>query len=594
MTVVHIDFNAARNLFIADTGGLVLQQVSDWLGWKRTPQGIYIASPWVSSVLSVSPSPSVQVKWLEAAAKKRDRLLADLNGARTALRLGHSLSPVPTERKPRQHQLQAVHAIRSMEFRALLADEMGLGKTATALWAAHGEVNRLLVICPVSVKFNWAEEIRTTIGQDWVTFVINGSSKRRADQFSDAIAASGKSWKVAVIINYDLLLHVSAEQKGWMQQFAANGMVIFDEMHYLKSRIAKRTQECGDIAKRATAVLGLTGTPIRNLADDLYSQIEIIRPGTWTSYRDFAKRYLVIQSVKMGKREISKVVGVRNLTDLNAVLNTVQIRRKKEEVLDLPAKIYAKPMLELEGDQAKLYKAMKEFARIELGKLLETDKQITVFDPRAKSAIEQALRCEQIAQGFIGGIPDPVMAKLGPDILKHAEKIPGRPNELIFPHAPKLLWMLEAIDAIKAQGGAPLVFSRFNAPMFWLASKLATEGIRSLVLHGGLSASDKDHVTLSFQNGQSDCLIAQVKMAEGWNAFRSQDVLFLGRDWSPAINWQAEDRAHRMGQKGTVNVQIPIVRKTIEVMIDRRLQAKDADATMALRSVTVEELMDEL
>jgi SNF2 family DNA or RNA helicase len=89
-------------------------------------------------------------------------------------------------------------------------------------------------------------------------------------------------------------------------------------------------------------------------------------------------------------------------------------------------------------------------------------------------------------------------------------------------------------------------------------------------------------------------LLAQVKMCEGFNAFRSQDVLFLGRDWSPAINAQAEDRAHRMGQKGTVNVQIPIVRKTIEVMIHKRLLDKAADAQQALRSVTIEELMEAL
>ena len=584
-----------RAQFVIKTGGVVVPQISEWIGWRRTPQGLYTAPTWPTSVLGVAPSPSVQVQWSEAATAQRDRLLADLNGARTMLKLGHSPIETPTERKPRQHQLQAVHAMRHMGWRVLLADDMGLGKTSSALWAVRdAKVPTLLVVCPVSVKFNWKNEIDTTLGFDhWPTVVINGTAKQRADQIALAKSIASGPGHTAVVINYDLLLHLSDEQSAWLHTFASRGMVLFDESHYLKSGKAKRTQECQGIAAHARHVSCLTGTPIRNLADDLFTQVELVRPGTWTSYRDFAKRYLVIQSVKFGKRDVQKVVGTRNLDELNAVMNTVQIKRSKAEAIDLPPKIRTYPELELEGDLLKLYRAMREFARLELSKL--GDAKLNVFDPRAKSAVEQAMRCEQIAQGFIGGIPDPVMAQLGADVLKHAEKIPGRPNELIFPNAPKILWLLEAIESVRAQGGAPLVFSRFNAPMFWLRQKLHQDtGMYVATLHGGLSAEDKDGAVQSFQKGELDVLIAQVKMAEGWNAFRSQDVLFLGRDWSPFINYQAEDRAHRMGQKGTVNVQIPISRKTVEVMIDRRLRAKDADANQALRTVTIAELMEAL
>jgi SNF2 family DNA or RNA helicase len=619
----------ARGWFTIKTGGVVVPQISEWLGWRRTPKGLYIAPPWPTSVLGIAPSPSATLLWSKEAQELRDRLLADLNGARTMLKLGHSPIETPTERKPRQHQLQAVHAMRHMGWRVLLADDMGLGKTSSALWAAHdAKVKTLLVICPVSVKFNWKAEIHETLGEVPVV-VINGSSKRRADQIAMFRSmASTETSLVAVVINYDLLLHLTDEQSAWLHTFASRGMVLFDESHYLKSGKAKRTQECQGIAEHARYVSCLTGTPIRNLADDLFTQVELVRPGTWTSYRDFAKRYLVIQSVKFGKRDVQKVVGTRNLDELNAVMNTVQIKRSKSEAIDLPPKIRTYPELELEGDLKKLYLAMRDFARMELSKLVQPQRKpsdvmgdlgisafqhgsqritgdqvdaamgatpvVSIFDPRAKSAVEQAMRCEQIAQGFIGGIPDPVMAQLGADILKHAEKIPGRPNELIFPHAPKILWLLEAIEAVLAQGGAPLVMTRFNAPMFWLEPELAKRGIKARSLHGALSAEAKRACETDFRDKHFDVLIAQIKMAEGWNAQRSQDVLFLGRDWSPFINYQAEDRAHRMGQKGTVNVQIPIVRKTVEVMIDRRLRAKDADANQALRTVTIAELMDAL
>jgi len=89
-------------------------------------------------------------------------------------------------------------------------------------------------------------------------------------------------------------------------------------------------------------------------------------------------------------------------------------------------------------------------------------------------------------------------------------------------------------------------------------------------------------------------MFCQVKMAEGFNLHMSQDCIFLGRDWSPAINKQAEGRFHRIGQKGTVNIQIPLVRSTIEVAIHKRLMAKDADAEQALRTVTIAELKEAL
>jgi SNF2 family DNA or RNA helicase len=597
-----VGFNGTQ--FVIDTNKQVVPAISEWLGWKRMPYGSYVAPCYPSSVLGIKQSPAVTLSWAMDAAKVRDSLLAKLQRARDALSGAQHTVLLPTSRSPRKHQSQAVLAMEHMGNRVLLADDMGLGKTSSVLWAVHeAKASHLLVVCPVSVKFNWQNEIMETLGDGWRTVVINGSAKKRADQFVEAglHAKSPTATGLAVIINYDLLIHITDAQRAWLIEFSKGAFVVFDESHYLKNRTAKRLHECSPMAAQAQFVCCLTGTPMRNMADDLFTQVELVRPGTWTSYRDFAKRYLVIQSVKFGKRDVQKIVGTKNLTELNAVMNTLQIRRAKSEAIDLPPKVYTYPELELEGPLLKLYKAMKEFAKIELSKLATATQvdangvgPITIFDPRAKSAVEQALRCEQIAQGFIGGIPDPVMAKVGPEILKHAERIPGRPNELIFPEAPKLLWLLEAIESVIAQGGAPMIGTRFNAPIDWLLKALFDRGIDAGILHGGRGAHERAVTLEAFQQKMIHALIVQVKIAEGWNATRCQDVLCFGRDWSPAINMQFEDRAHRMGQTGTVNVQIPIVRKTIEVMIDRRLRAKGADANQALKTVTIEELMEAL
>ena len=86
----------------------------------------------------------------------------------------------------------------------------------------------------------------------------------------------------------------------------------------------------------------------------------------------------------------------------------------------------------------------------------------------------------------------------------------------------------------------------------------------------------------------------EIKMAEGFNLTASRDELFLGRDWSPAVNAQAEDRCHRMGQQGTVQIQVPIVRGTVEVFLDKKLRAKESDAGNALATATVGELLENL
>ena len=119
-------------------------------------------------------------------------------------------------------------------------------------------------------------------------------------------------------------------------------------------------------------------------------------------------------------------------------------------------------------------------------------------------------------------------------------------------------------------------------------------GRQVMVLHGAISSKEKHHVVASFQDGDYDCLLMQVKMAEGFNLHISQDCIFLGRDWSPAMNHQAAGRFHRIGQKGTVNIQVPIVRNTVERLIHKKLMAKESDAQQALRTVTIQELREAL
>jgi SWI/SNF-related matrix-associated actin-dependent regulator 1 of chromatin subfamily A len=494
----------------------------------------------------------------------------------------------PTKLRPFPHQMQAIEALRDAKWRCLLADDMGLGKSATALWAAHDAgAQRLLIVCPVSVKFNWAKELKQTLNEE--ATIIHGERRMRADQITDL----GDGHCYCTIINYDLLRHLTEDQFNTLRTFSADAFVILDESHYVKSRKTLRTQLCFELTQNAKHVLCLTGTPVRNMVDDLFSQVEMVRPSTWKSYADFEARYLDVQLVDFGGAGRKKPIirGSKNHEALAAVMNTLQIRRKKDEVMDLPPKVHTYPELQLDTVTKPIYDAMKDYARLELEQL---DHDLTVFAPQARSGLEAFMRCEQIAQGFVGGVPDIVMERISESVAKHAVRVEGRPNELIFPEATKLRWLLEKVEDVLAQGGSPVVFTRFNGPMWWLRDALLAKSIKTAFLHGSMNAEQKHEVVESFQDSTVDVLLVQVKMAEGFNLVRSQDVLFYGRDWSPAINSQAEDRCHRIGQKGTVNVQVPIVRDTVEVSIARRLCRKASSAEEALQPMTISEMMEAL
>lgn len=579
--------------------------VTGWCGWKRTPGralwnevpcSVYWAPSWPSSVLPPYHCRVLKIEWSEEA-----RHLADWWTKRLYLKdsvLRHAQTPslfLPTERRPRQHQVQAIEAIKALEGVALLGDDMGLGKSATALWAAHNmSATRLFIVCPVSVKWNWANEIRETLGS-WHCTVVDGSPKTRATQVAEHASYNSSCNGVAnlaLIINYDLLVGMPEQQLESLYPFLQEAFHIYDESHYLKNKDTERTKLVRDvIAPKAKKILMLTGTPVCNFVNDLYSQIEILRPGTWTSYHNFCDRFLDMRLITHGKKKTMVPARSKKLDALNAIVNTIQIRRMKDECLDLPPKVFTKPELSMSAEMRSVYMAMKDDAKYELEQLIkEHGANVDIWHPAVRTGARNVMmRCEQIAQGFLGGIPDALYERLSKHITK-AQAIKGRPGELIFPDFAKMVWLIEAIDAVIVQGGRPVVFSRFNGPLFWLAERYKD----STMLHGGLSGVEKDAAIRNFQDGKVNVFLCQIKMAQGFNLVQSQDCLVFGRDWSPAVNSQAVDRLHRMGQKGTVNVQIPIVRGTIEVFLDKKLAAKESDIDNALASTTLGELVGAL
>ena len=595
------------------------QVVSAWAGWSRRPAAVslpgggrcsvYFARVWESTLLPLLESTQVALDFDESAPGEMRHFLQQIlvHGVEKAKR---ELDPPPSHhaplkwtdewqgRQPMPHQVQAIRALGAMSYRAILADDMGLGKSASSIWAwQQAGLPRCLVVGPKTVKRNWARELEATL-RDLQVFVIDGTPKQRANQIGFMQAAMDtEDGRLVAIINYDLLHRLPDGEVKVFKRWVDGQFVIFDESHYLKNKKAERTkfamQELAPPDGGAAARLCLSGTPVRNTLEDLWTQVQIVRPGTWSSFHQYEKFHLVRSTMvidtgkrtkagKAIKKTLNPVRASKNTEQLNAVINTLQVRRKKEDVLDLPPKIFTYPEFELDPPTKRIYTAMKERALIELAELGE---DTPIFAPQARSALEATLRLEQIAQGFLGGIPENYLELVTP-LLKSAHKIEGRPGHLVFPNSTKIEWLRETIDTVIGQGGAPVVFSRFNTPLFWLEKQWPG----AATLHGGLNMEQRDAVIEKFQNNGIPVLFCQVKIAEGFNLTRSQDVIFYGRDWSPAINSQAADRCHRIGQTGTVNVQVPIVVGTFETYLHKKLKAKEADAEQALKRITIGEL----
>lgn len=526
------------------------------------------------------------VELIAAAIADRPRM----KGMALAGADGRALARVPL-RALREHQLQALAAIKALGFRALLADDMGLGKTAVAIeaylaWCEQARRSKLTVVCPVSVKWNWVNELGMQgIDNDQV-LVVDGTPKQRANQ---CVLIPHKQ---VVIINYDLLRFLNEPQLEALHQHVRDAFLVCDEGHYIKDRTSRRTRivtslgtEARNDGKEPAAVLMISGTPIRSTPADLYTQITMLCD-VWTNWYEFQDRYLVLGDLQLtGGRKKKIVVGTKNDKELNAIVDCYQIRRMKTDVGNLPPKIVSKHTLHLDEETRAIYAAMKRFWLYSFGDLPDDE---DVFSERARTALEQAMRLEQIAQGFVGGLPEEVTERVA-DVLNDcgAVSLKGRPKELVFPKSAKLLWTLERIDDLLLSGRPVVLWSRFNAPLYWLEVQLAKRGSKPTMLHGGLTSLEKQSVIEGFQKGESDVFLGQVKMAEGFNLVRATDVIMFGRDWSHAINLQAEDRCHRIGQKGTVNVEIPLCADTCEIYLDQKLTAKEntANTILAVRKM---------
>ena len=220
----------------------------------------------------------------------------------------------------RPFQKQAVSFIESQQGRALIADQMGLGKTIEALaWIQlHPELRPVVIVCPASVKLNWAKETKKWLSNPKIQ-VISGRK--------NGYSLTGN----IIIINYDIV-------PSWVNAIKTliPRIIILDEAHYIKNSKAKRTRAIKQICKGVSHILTLTGTPIVNRPIEMFNAINLVAPKIFPSLWKYAHRYCNARHNGFGW----DFNGASNTQELHEKLTkTVMIRRLKKDVLkELPEK----------------------------------------------------------------------------------------------------------------------------------------------------------------------------------------------------------------------------------------------------------------
>lgn len=401
----------------------------------------------------------------------------------------------------------------------LIADEMGLGKSAEALAviALHPERRPVVIVCPASLKLNWKKECEAWLETDDTIEVVQGG---KVHELTADI----------VIINYDVL-------KKWLPELIRikPQVLIADEAHNCKNQKSARSKAAKELAAEVPHKILLTGTPVLNRPAELWNQLQIIDPLTYSNRRFFAwhKRYTDAKQLHFGQRAVWDFSGASNLEDLAESLKTIMIRRTKDEVLqELPAKRRSTVLVPI--DNRKEYdKADKAFLE-----WIAEQKGLTAAG--RVSNVEQLAKVEYLRQIAIRG---------------------------------KMKQSLTWIENFLESGEKLLVFATHKATIHALEREY---GAMAVKIDGSVSSEKRQEAVDKFQNNSDVKLfIGNIKAAGvGITLTAASNVAFLELDWTPALLEQAEDRCHRIGQDNAVNIYYLLAENTIDASIAAMLERK--------------------
>lgn len=441
--------------------------------------------------------------------------------------------------------------LASLGFGGILADEMGLGKTLQmiALVKSLRDAERLagpvLVVCPASLVFNWADEF-ARFAPDVSVIALEGSRAHR-----EALLARASGEPCVVVASYDRVRIDGAQlaRIDW-------GMVVLDEAQYIKNHATKTTRAVKRLHSRLR--FALTGTPVENRLSELWSIFDFLMPGFLGSYERFRERY------ELGIVGEDEEAAAR----LRALIEPFLLRRRKTEVLtDLPAKLESIRYVPLSREQRRLYDGAEQRLREDL-------------NAQKRQNASRANRRGHIPDAEKSAVE--VLAEL--TRLRQIALDPALVFENYKGGAEKLGAIMELVDEAADAGRKVLVFSQFTSYLDVLSAELDRRGIAHFTITGATPKRERVRLVNQFNDDETPVFLVSLKAGgTGLNLTGASVVVHADPWWNAAATDQATDRAHRIGQSREVDVYKVVAKDTIEERIVALQQAKRdlADSVIA-------------
>jgi hypothetical protein len=419
--------------------------------------------------------------------------------------------------------------------RAILADDMGLGKTiqgigVAELLAREAGIRKVLIVCPASVKSQWRGEIQRFSERDCQ--IVLGSAAERAGQYEGECFFT--------ICNYEQVLRdiLAIERATW-------DLIVLDEGQRIKNWEAKTTQTMKSL--RSPFALALSGTPLENRLDDLFSVVEFIDDRRLGPAFRFFNRHRMVD-------DKGKILGYRDLDRLRENLRPVLLRRTRNSVMrDLPPRT------------------------TEIVRIAPTDEQLGIEGAQMQ-IVSTIVRKPYISEMDLLRLQKALLlARMNADSTYLVDKkAPG--------FSTKLERLEELFDVLTAEDGRKIVlFSEWTTMLNLIGQRIERFKLNSVRLDGSVPQKKRQQLVHQFQHDPTCRLFLTTNAgATGLNLQAANTVVNVDLPWNPALLEQRIARAHRMGQKNPVQVYLLVTEQTIEEKLLGTLSAKHDLALAAL------------
>ena len=465
-------------------------------------------------------------------AIKKDKKFAELQERiETSDKLAITV-PTSLQAELRDYQLdgfQWMSKLASWGAGACLADDMGLGKTvqSIALMLSRAKQGPTLIVAPASVVPNWQNEL-LRFAPSLNCKVLHDNTSQRKEIVSEA-AEYDVVLTTYGLLNYESELLCSRE---W-------NIILLDEAHTIKNKETKMSKAA--MMLQGDFRLLLTGTPIQNHLGEIWNLFQFAMPGLLGPFEHFNNRFI---------QPIEKDHDKSRQLQLKKMLQPFLLRRTKSEVLDeLPTKTEIVYDVQLSDAERAFYENIRQMAILNM--------EDGTLNPLQTLAEITKLR----------------QAACHPALIDNSLDIPSSKVEVL----------LNLTESLIANNHRALVFSQFTSFLKLVRKELDSKGIKYLYLDGSVSIRDREKLVKDFQQGEIPLFLISLKAGgTGLNLTAADYVIHLDPWWNPAVEDQASDRAHRIGQTRPVTIYRLIAKQTIEEKIIQLHKSKKSLADSLL------------